>query len=90
MTDVQQADEAVRQQLRTFLTENFLYLHPGVELRDDDAFLQLGIVDSLGFMEIVQELEERYGIGVDIAEITEDNMGSIDALARFVERKRAA
>jgi acyl carrier protein len=79
----------VRHQLRAFIDDNFLYLHPGVELADGDDFLARGILDSLGFVELVEEVQTRYDITVDDIEITEDNFGSIDAITTFVTRKRA-
>ena len=63
---------------------------PTSSLRDGDDFLALGIIDSLGFVELVEEVQSRYGISIDDVEITEENFGSIDAITGFVERKRAA
>ncbi len=80
----------VRGDMRAYIEENFLYLHPGVELKDGDDFLTLGIVDSLGFVELVEEVQARYGVAVEDVEITEENFGSIDAIAGYVERKRTA
>ena len=59
MTEVAQD---VRSEMRRYIEENFLYLHPGLELKDDDQFLTLGIVDSLGFVELVEEVQVRYGV----------------------------
>ncbi len=87
MTEVAQG---VRSELRAYIEENFLYLHPGLELKDSDEFLTLGVVDSLGFVELVEEVQTRYGITVEDVEITEENFGSIDAIASYVERKRNA
>jgi acyl carrier protein len=78
----------LRAELRAYIEEAFLYLHPDVELADDDGFLELGVIDSLGFVELVEEVQTRYGIAVDALEITEENFGSIDALVAFVERRR--
>jgi acyl carrier protein len=80
----------VRNELRTYIEENFLYMHPDVELADGDDLLDLGIVDSLGFIELVEEVQRRYGIEVQDVEITEQNFGSIDAIVAFTERKGAA
>jgi acyl carrier protein len=80
----------VRGDMRAYIEENFLYLHPGVELGDGDDFLTLGIVDSLGFVELVEEVQARYGVAVEDVEITEENFGSINAIAGYVERKRNA
>ena len=86
MTDA----SGVRSEMRTYIEENFLYLHPGIEVKDGDDFLTLGIVDSLGFVELVQEVQSRYGVAVEDVEITEENFGSIDAIGDYVGRKRTA
>jgi acyl carrier protein len=83
-------DSNIRNEMRGFIEENFLYLRPDVELTDGDDFLALGIIDSLGFVELVEEVQSRYAIVIDDVEITEENFGSIDAITGFVERKRAA
>jgi acyl carrier protein len=82
--------DAVRREARSFIEANFLHLHPGLELGDDDDLLELGVIDSLGFVELVEEIESRYGIAVQDIEITEEHFGSIAAIARFVETRRAA
>ena len=79
---------SVRTELRAFVEESFLYLHPGLELGDDDPLLELGVVDSLGFVEIVEEVQSRYGVSVRDTDITEENFGSIAAIAAFVEARR--
>jgi acyl carrier protein len=78
----------VRPQMREFIEENFLYMHPGVELHDDDRLLETGVMDSLGFIELVEEVQSRYGVRVPAADITEENFGSVSAIARYVEGRR--
>jgi acyl carrier protein len=80
-------DGDVGRELRAFIEENYLYLHPDVDLRDDDDFLALGVMDSLGFVELVEEVQSRYGMAVQDVEITEENFGSISALRRYVASK---
>lgn len=79
----------LRGEIRGFIEDEFLYLRPEIDLRDDDQLLALGIIDSLGFVELVEEVQARYGISVLDTEITEENFGSVDAIAGYVERKRA-
>lgn len=79
----------VKGQMRAYIEENFLYLKPGVELRDGDGLLEAGILDSLGFVELVEEVQSRFGITVEDLDITEENFGSIDSIARYVETRRA-
>jgi acyl carrier protein len=75
--------------MRAYIQENFLYMAPEVELEDADDILALGIVDSLGFVELVEEVQSRFGMVVEDVEITEENFGSIDAIAQFVASKRS-
>ena len=79
----------IKRELRAYIEENFLYMHPDVELGDGDDFLAKGILDSLGFVELVEEVQNRYELAVDDVEITEDNFGSIEAIAGFVARRRS-
>ncbi len=85
-----EATTDVRADMRSFLEENFLYMHPNVELKDGDDFLALGIIDSLGFVELVEEVQSRYGLTIDDVEITEENFGSIEAIAKFVSAKQSS
>jgi acyl carrier protein len=89
MTDIQASSE-VRVHIRNYIEDNFLYLHPDKELTDSDQLLGLGILDSLGFVELVEEVQDRFGVSVEDTEITEENFGSVDAIVRFVEDKRVA
>jgi len=80
----------VRGEMRKFMEENFLYMRPDVELSDGDEFLALGVIDSLGFVELVEEVQSRYGLAIEDVEITEENFGSIEAIAKFVAAKQSS
>jgi acyl carrier protein len=86
----QQTQTSVRHEIRAFIEENFLYLQPDLALGDEDPLLSLGVIDSLGFVELVEEVQTHYGVAIEDVEITEDNFGSIAAIAEYVERKRPA
>ena len=77
----------VRSGVRNFIEDSFLYMHPDVELADE-PLLERGLIDSLGFVELVEEVQARYGIQVQDTEITEENFGSIDAVVAYVARKQ--
>ena len=85
----QQTQTSVRHEIRAFIEENFLYLQPDLALGDEDLLLSLGVIDSLGFVELVEEVQTRYGVAIEDVEITEDNFGSVSAIVGFIERKRA-
>jgi acyl carrier protein len=78
----------IRGHLREYVAENFLYLRPGFVLGDDDDLLEAGVLDSLGFIELVEEVQTRFSISVQDVDITEENFGSIASIARYVEERR--
>jgi acyl carrier protein len=83
-------DPTIAQALRSFIQENFLYMRPDLQYADDDSLLAKGVIDSLGVMEIVGFLEEHFEMTVEQDEVTEQNFGSVAAIARYVAAKRGA
>ena len=83
-------DRSIRAAITGYIRENFLYARPDYPLGDDDRLLDDGIVDSMGAVELVAFLEDQFAIDIPDDEITEDNFGSIAAIAGFVARKRLA
>jgi acyl carrier protein len=74
--------------IRAFVVENFLF-GDGARLRDDSSFLQSGIIDSTGILELISFLEETYGVKIEDHELIPENMDSLLNVAAFVERKLA-
>lgn len=89
MINATDESEQVLLDMRSFVEDNFLYLQPDLDLHDTDQLLELGIIDSLGFVELVEEVQTRYAVAVADVEITEGNFGSIAAISEYVGRKRA-
>jgi acyl carrier protein len=77
----------VLQRTRAYIVDNFLYMRRDVQLAASDSLLGRGIIDSMGVMELVQFIEESFGVRVDDEDITEENLGSLDAIASFVTSK---
>lgn len=82
--------ETVLSRLREFVAENFLYMRPDFELQDDQSLMGNGIVDSMGVMEMIQFLEEEFGVVVEDTDITEENIGNLAAIATYVMAHRSA
>jgi acyl carrier protein len=79
---------SVEDQLRSFIIENFLYGEGGDALKNDDSFLQKGIIDSTGTLELVAFLERTYGFKVADHELVPSHLDSIDRLVAFVAKKK--
>lgn len=76
-------------ELREFVNETFLFGQGVDELRGDDSFLELGIIDSTGILELVNFLERQYNIELADSELVPENLDSVNRVVRFVGRKRA-
>lgn len=50
----------------------------------DTDLLDGGILDSLKFVELLVQLEQRFGTRVNLNEFEPDNFRSIDRIAQFV------
>ena len=74
--------------IRQFIVDNFLYGRANL-LGDDDSFLESGILDSTGVLELISFLEKEYDILVEDNELVPENLDSINCVARFVAAKRA-
>ena len=78
--------EEIRLKVRNFVVENFLFGNAN-GLADDTSFLEAGILDSTGVMEVVAFLEQQFGVRVDEDELTPENLDSIVSIGAFVSRK---
>ncbi len=75
-----------KQAIREFIVENFLFGEAN-GLKDDTSFLEEGIIDSTGILELVTYLEDEFSITVDDEELIPENLDSIGNVASYLERK---
>ncbi len=75
-----------KNKVREFIVENFLF---GSDdgLTDKTSFLDEGIIDSTGILELVSFLEEDFGIEVDDEELIPENLDSIQNVVEYLEKK---
>lgn len=83
-------EDQVRNQVREFVLNNFLFGDSGRLPGDADSLLAAGVVDSTGVLELVDFLETDLGVKVADDETVPANLDSIENLTQFVLRKRAA
>lgn len=78
----------IREQLRSYIVDNFLF---GDDKGFDDSvsFLDSGIIDSTGILELISYLEEQFPIKVKDEELIPENLDSISNLLVFIGKKTA-
>jgi len=83
MQSIQTAD--IEREIRTFVIEHFLSGQAG-KLRDDGSLLG-DVIDSMGVIELVTYLQDRFQIIVDDEEVVPGNLDTVNSLAAYVARK---
>jgi acyl carrier protein len=80
----------IKQEIRAFIQNTFLFGACEQDFGDDDSFMENGIIDSTGVLELVSFVEERFGLEVHDDELIPDNLDSANKLTEYVSRKIGA
>lgn len=73
-----------RASIRRFIGDTFFV----EDFADGDSFLQEGVIDSTGMLELVAFVEEQFSVKLEDAELIPQNLDSLDNLCRFLETKQ--
>ena len=79
--------KSVEERIRAYIAENILFSNNGYPHSDEASFLEEGIVDSMGIMELVMFVEEQFGITVEDEELVPDNFDSVSRLSAYIHAK---
>lgn len=77
----------IEAQIKDYIAKNLLFSDNGFQYPDDVSFLDEGIVDSVGVMELVAFVEDKFKLKVDDMDVIPDNFDSVTKLAAFIRRK---
>lgn len=75
----------IKSAIRDFIIETTFT--PMDLLKDDTLIFVQGIFDSMGFISLINFLEEKFLIRAEDSDLLEENFESINAITAFVERK---
>lgn len=81
------AYEEVREKVRSFILENFLFGEATRLPSDEESLLQTGVIDSTGILELINFVEQEFGIVVQDNETLPENLDGIGNISRFVRAK---
>ncbi len=81
MTDI----ATVKEQLKKFIVETSFV--PAEKVKDDTLIFVEGIFDSMGFLSLINFIEDNFKIKAADSELLEGNFESVNAIAGFISRK---
>ncbi len=79
----------VQEKMRRYILENFMFGAQADALDNDRSFLESGIIDSTGILEIINFLESEFRIKIADDEIVPENLDSVTLISNYVSRKMA-
>jgi acyl carrier protein len=79
---------SIESKIRSYILENYMFTDDHSQLPDHGSFLEQGIVDSTGMMEIIYFLEDEFGIAVEEDEMRPENLDSVARIASYIRRKQ--
>jgi acyl carrier protein len=80
--------EEIEAEIKQFLVDEVLEGPEFAELPVDAPLLG-GVLDSFALVTLIDYLEDRFEISIDNDEMVKENFASVEAVAAFVEEKRA-
>jgi len=80
---------SVEDKIRDYILENFLFTDDQSALSSTDSFLEKGLVDSTGILEIMTFIEDEYGFSVEDDEMIPENLDSVINIVKFIGKKTA-
>jgi acyl carrier protein len=80
----------VEQSIKEYILSEYLRGEDPGELTETTPLITAGILDSMAVLKLVLFLEGRFSISVDPQETTDENLDTIEKIARFVRSKNAS
>ncbi len=87
MTEPQTTLQTVSDRIIDFVLTDFPTDYTAESLPVDQSLLELGVIDSMGVIELVEFLERTWSIVIDESEITHEKMGGVTKMATLVMEK---
>lgn len=79
--------EQICQCIRKFLFENYLFGYDENMFSNDASFLDFGVLDSTGILELILFIESEFSIEITDSEILPQNLDSVNCVSRFIYKK---
>lgn len=81
--------DVVRERIERFVLDNLLLGDDSRMPAGKDSLIEHGVVDSTGILELIEFLEEEFGVRVEDIEALPENLDGIDRVTDYVLRKSA-
>jgi len=78
---------SIKMIMKNFIIENFQLNKSNKEFLDTDSFLNKGIIDSTGILELLEFIENKFDIIIENEEVIPQNLDSLNNIEKFILSK---
>ncbi len=79
----------IKEQIRKFIENNLVVFEDEAHFEDSDNIFEMGFVNSLFAMKLVNYIENELGVTVPNDDLDIANFSSVERIVSFIERKKA-
>ncbi len=79
----------MREEIKNFIIGDLLGNRTGIELSTEDDILTDGLIDSLGVMQLIAMIEDRFKIQIPAEDMVIENFRSIRAIEVYIGKRQA-
>ena len=81
---------SLEEQIRNYVLENYLFTDDQSALNSEDSFLEKGILDSTGILEVIYFIEDEFNVKVEDEEMIPENLDSVKRIVEYIGRKQGS
>jgi acyl carrier protein len=78
----------LKEKIRKFIENNLVVFEDEAEFEDGDNIFEMGFVNSLFAMKLVNFIEQDFGIEVDNDDLEISNFSSVDRIVEYIESRK--
>ena len=79
--------DSVRERIEGFIRSDLLLGDDSRMPSPGESLVESGVVDSTGILELIEFIEDEFGVHVEDTETVPENLDGIDRLVAYVQRK---
>ena len=87
MTTSEKYNEEINNKIVKYILNNFPSEFNELTLPKDESLYEMGLLDSMGVIELVEFLENEFNVRIEDDEITYEKMGSINKMILLIISK---
>ncbi len=77
--------EALTEKIREFISREFLYDRPEIELTDDLHLFDRGVIDSIGVIRLINFMRDEFKIEINPEDVLLENFETVARIAAMLQ-----